>query len=643
MEDLKVGDIIKDRYELVRFLGSGSFGEVWLTRDRMTGHDVALKIYLSLDPAGVDEFQREYSNTIDLSSPYLLTPEYFDVFHRRPFLVMKYCERGSSSKLAGSISEEQLWSFIEDVANGLDVLHGQSDPIVHQDIKPDNILVDINGRFLITDFGISKRLRATMRRQSKRDVISGAMPYMAPERFDSNPKLNTASDIWSLGASIYELATGELPFSGFGGAMQRNGAEMPRLENFSSNINQVMQLCLSPASSERPTAKELSIWAKCKQISSNKVPISNATQLHQNQQQTVREGAKGELQKHTKSNLNWILLIVFVLVIGGFVWFSNQNKSSESQETLLIQQSDTTTTVQPQTPVQQIQSGIVSTINGEKCYFYKGAFYYESVIYPIMVGFIENDSKLIKAVYKNVTYGARIPMSLSASDNSIILTGKDGANDFAITLETAEDDRLVGTAISGSKSMTVRIMPTSETFELSNIRTTSSSNNNDISNIFGAFISKYSDGSAPWSCLNNTSAKRLSNDLEIDNSPGGIFMVPFTAPLTVNGNALVTNQFDTAIDWEIYLRGPNAGVTNLMFSAMPQYVDLKDVASKIAKALKAKYSRRRDSDYGQDCVYLYSIGNLWMAIYCSFGAHGGTIEGILGDFENVSDYANNCM
>ena len=106
-------------------LGSGSFGEVWLAQDLLTGRNVALKLYLSLDPAGVDEFKQEYTNTIDLSDQHLLTPDYFDVYNRRPFLVMKYCENGSSSKLVGNISEDQIWQFIEDVASGLNVLHNQ--------------------------------------------------------------------------------------------------------------------------------------------------------------------------------------------------------------------------------------------------------------------------------------------------------------------------------------------------------------------------------------------------------------------------------------------------------------------------------------------------------------------------------------
>jgi serine/threonine protein kinase len=258
MDELKINEIIKDRYQLLKFLGNGSFGEVWLVHDKFTDRDVALKIYLSVDPSGIDEFQREYSNSVDIASPFLLTPDYFDVYNRRPFLVMKYCENGSSSKLAGKITEEQLWQFIHDVASGLSVLHSQSDPIVHQDIKPDNILIDRQGHFLITDFGISKRLRATMRRQSKRDVSSGAMPYMAPERFESNPKLTTASDIWSLGASIYELATGELPFSGFGGSMQRNGAEIPSLPTiYSTSLNNIMQSCLAVNKEDRPSANEI--------------------------------------------------------------------------------------------------------------------------------------------------------------------------------------------------------------------------------------------------------------------------------------------------------------------------------------------------------------------------------------------------
>lgn len=340
MEELKVGDIIKQRYTLVQFLGSGSFGEVWLAHDLMTGRDVALKIYLSLDPAGVEEFQREYSNSADLSSPYLLTPEYFDVHNRRPFLVMKFCENGSSSKLSGQISEDRLWAFIHDVASGLEILHSQSDPIVHQDIKPDNILVDSNGHFLITDFGISKRLRATMRRQSKRDVSSGAMPYMAPERFESMPKLNPASDIWSLGASIYELATGELPLNGLGGSMLKHGAEVPSLgSSVSQSLNGLMMACLSPDPSYRPTAKEIV------EATSKKTYLKTTQQ--KNTQKAVLSSGKSTI-KERKTNTTRLLIysIAFVVValIGYLICNSdlfNRVMSNEIVSTNTIAANDT--------------------------------------------------------------------------------------------------------------------------------------------------------------------------------------------------------------------------------------------------------------------------------------------------------------
>lgn len=327
MEELIIGDIIKQRYMLVKFLGSGSFGEVWLAHDQMTGRDVALKIYLSLDPAGVEEFQREYANSVGLSSPYLLTPEYFDVHNRRPFLVMKFCENGPSSKLAGQISEDKLWAFIHDVASGLEVLHSQSDPIVHQDIKPDNILIDSNGRFLITDFGISKRLRATMRCQSKRDVNSGAMPYMAPKRFDSKPRLSTASDIWSLGVSIYELATGELPFSGFGGSMQRNGAGMPSINGYSSQLNTLMQECLCADAQNRPNATQIRLWALNKRIDRTQNRESTIKITTSSSENIINHTpAETKIQKKSSTCLPWIVIGILIIGVIGFFVSKDSNE-----------------------------------------------------------------------------------------------------------------------------------------------------------------------------------------------------------------------------------------------------------------------------------------------------------------------------
>lgn len=255
-ETLREGEIINDRYKLLTLKGTGSFGQVWKAADTVTGEEVALKVYIPLDVNGREMFKREYLLTKRFRHRNLLSADHFDNWGARPFLIMQYCERGSAAGLIGKADEALLWQFINDVAGGLEFLHAMK--IVHQDIKPDNILIDEYGNFLITDFGISKQLKATMRAQSTTMSGAGSVSYMGPERFASAPQTLPASDVWSLGAALYHLACSVPPFNGMGGGLQRHGADMPELPpKFSRHLNSVMQSCLALNPVERPTAAML--------------------------------------------------------------------------------------------------------------------------------------------------------------------------------------------------------------------------------------------------------------------------------------------------------------------------------------------------------------------------------------------------
>ena len=333
MAKLNVGTRIKDRYTLQEFKGSGSFGEVWLAHDEVLDSNVAIKIYISLDSRGIEEFKSEYITTQGISHPNLLTTTYFDVWEQRPYLVMKYCEKGSSSSFVGKMDEYALWQFIHDVAAGLKYLHSMPEPIIHQDIKPDNILIDDSNRYLITDFGISKKIRSTMRKQSKRAVGAGATAYMGPERFESDPTPVKASDIWSLGASIYELATGELPFSGLGGGMQKNGAEMPVLDNkWSKDMTMVMQSCLAKDTWDRPTAEQLEAY-------SNAILKGEPAKVTWNQPTESKEEPTSqpvtpnddfdEIEETHSKNKVWIMIVATIIAIVALIMIWPSNKVVE--------------------------------------------------------------------------------------------------------------------------------------------------------------------------------------------------------------------------------------------------------------------------------------------------------------------------
>lgn len=260
----QVGDIIDGRYRLVSERGRGTFGEVWQAWDGTLDMEVAIKIYIALDSKGIDEFKSEYKTTYSLTHPNLLHANHFEVVEKRPYLVMPYCPE-SAVELVGKITEEEAWHFIKDVCSGLAYLHSKN--IIHRDIKPDNILRDGEGNFLISDFGVSVKMRSTLRKNSVRDLsestTQGTIGYMGPEMFTANPSAVKATDIWALGASLWELLVGELPFFGQGGGMLMSGAEIPVLKGqWSESLKVVVESCLAKDPWARPRADQLASYAQ---------------------------------------------------------------------------------------------------------------------------------------------------------------------------------------------------------------------------------------------------------------------------------------------------------------------------------------------------------------------------------------------
>lgn len=256
--------LFDNRYELRARLGGGGFSEVWLAFDTKSRNEVALKVYVqagNLDDDGLEMFRKEFSLVCNFNHSNILRPFSYEIANNHPYLVLPYCPNGSASQLIGEMPEDEMWHFIENVSAGLEYLHSYPEkPVIHQDIKPANILIDVTGQYLITDFGISIGLRNTLSRNSVHENTgSGTISYMAPERFDKGKSLPVMSnDIWSLGATLYELATGDVPFGDFGGMTQCKLHVPPKINNgYSDQLKQLIYSCLSENPWERPTASEL--------------------------------------------------------------------------------------------------------------------------------------------------------------------------------------------------------------------------------------------------------------------------------------------------------------------------------------------------------------------------------------------------
>ena len=210
---VSIGEIIEKRYRIDRKLGQGGFGAVYYALDLRLNVACAIKECLDTSDAATRQFKREASMLAELRHPNLpRVTDYFDLQAKGLYLVINFIEGEDLAtrinELPWRFTEEQVLPWIKQVCEALDYLHSHTPPIIHRDIKPQNIIVTKDNAAVLVDFGLAK-----VYDPSKQTTTGarGGTPGFSPLEQYGQGTTDQRSDIYSLGATIYALLTGTIP------------------------------------------------------------------------------------------------------------------------------------------------------------------------------------------------------------------------------------------------------------------------------------------------------------------------------------------------------------------------------------------------------------------------------------------------
>ncbi|HSV62868.1 MAG TPA: serine/threonine-protein kinase [Chthoniobacterales bacterium] len=219
IRDFANGQKVFNRYTLIKTLGRGGMGVVWLARDEELERNVALKFLPELivhDRAVLGDMKRETRRSLDLTHKNIVRIYDFVHSEQSGCISMEYIDGDTLSNLRADkphkvFEPHELAEWTSQLCDALDYAHNHA-RIIHRDLKPANLMVNQRGDLKISDFGISRSLSDSVSMLTMEQGRSGTLVFMSPQQLDGE-RGTPADDIYSFGATMYELITSKPPFS----------------------------------------------------------------------------------------------------------------------------------------------------------------------------------------------------------------------------------------------------------------------------------------------------------------------------------------------------------------------------------------------------------------------------------------------
>jgi serine/threonine protein kinase len=260
------GEVIGGRYELQELVGSGGMSSVYRAHDQLLERNVALKILHERygdDDEYVERFRREARAVAQLAHPNIVTVIDRGEDDGRQFIVFEYIDGENLKQVVereGPLPLEQVIEVGLEIAQGLAFAHERG--IVHRDVKPQNVLLNGDGKAKVTDFGIARTLDVE-KGVTQTGTVLGTSDYIAPEQA-SGQVVSRETDVYSLGVVLFELLTGSVPFRGesFVAVALQHVSEPPpsvleRRPETPARLAELVDRALAKDPDDRPTMDEL--------------------------------------------------------------------------------------------------------------------------------------------------------------------------------------------------------------------------------------------------------------------------------------------------------------------------------------------------------------------------------------------------